>query len=285
MALTTRQQLRQYMAQYGAVVPYANQEGSGVISTPGLGVSCTIFFGDEGTTLPGTLEGLTGMDSSSWSWSGVSEKMISFLAMMNAETTGTIALGWLYKFGTVDLNGTGDKFTHDAATFPVRRTVMGVTADVPLLPIFYCTTAANGSGTAYTLKTAAGGTGYFDEANNAVVGTRSTTISAINSQTTWVSALEVGDCSMLDLAAVQITAGTATAGALACFGFEPMFWTPGHHGRITGLTDVAFGQMGMQDFKPAAATSGTVTAYFVAVQKGTTPAQRGSGFFAGFPNV
>lgn len=273
------------MAQYGAILPWTNASGSASVTGISVGVPTTIYFNDVGVTLPGTLEGLAGMDTTSWSWSSVSERVMSYLGMMQSDITGAIAMGWLYQIGTVDLNGTGDKFTHHAATFPVRRTVMGVTADVPLLPMFYCTASANGSGTAYTLKTAAGGTGYFDEAGNAVVGTRSTGISAVGSQTSWATAVEAGDCSVTDIAAVQITAGISTAGSLTAFGFEPMIWTPGVQAKIAGFTDVAFGQMGMQDFRPAAATSGTVNAYFVAVMKGTPPSARACGFFGGSPNV
>src|ERR1041385_6928167 len=62
-------------------------------------------------------------------------------AMAGLNTTQLVEIGRFYQLGTLVCTSTGNQFTHDAATFPMTRTVMGQSAQpITLIPMVLVTT-------------------------------------------------------------------------------------------------------------------------------------------------
>lgn len=211
---------------------------------------------DLTSTMPGTVDSWItppGMGSTALLYSAVS---------VGTNGSGGQVYGWLYKFGTLSLSATGDRFTHDAATFPVTRTIMGVAnTAVPLIPLVQITTASATTAPVFRLRTVAGAAGYTNQDGAGVVGTKTMTMPAAttNAGSTFFFRLESGDSAVTDISAVEVTTA-GTAGAATIWGLE-ILSSP----HINGLYevpahDVLYGGLGMNDLSPAVATSGTASA-------------------------
>ncbi len=216
-----------------------------------------------GTTLPGTLvdvypAGLTG------------NPLRAMYMNLTAASTGiTHILVRVYKIGTVVFTSTGQKFTHDAATFPVLRTQMGTSQAVPLVPFIYMTAATTTTAAIYTLK-------YVNQDNATVTGARTFTMpsTATVVQSMYFQNLEdvlaVGgrrDTAVLDVTEVNVTTAAAT-GTADVWGMEVLGASCGYV--TTQVINKNFVTQGfsMPDINPATATSGTVTSKLMLLSVG-----------------
>lgn len=266
MSITGRADIIRNMAKgYGFLSSYQSVGPGATTTTASTGsnnYTLQLFFNFTGTTLPGTLVGFP-----------LPPALTSnlFLVMSHANnTTGRcgLCLVYLYKIGTVDLTGTGDKFTHDAATFPLLRTQFGVTSQpITLIPIVNITTATTVSAATFILKTVAGGAGYVNQDGSSIVGTTTFTFpsatTAINSA--FLPRLESGDSGIRDIAAVDVT-GLSVLGAADIWGMEILAPISQMGDQPVGLQDAVFGGLSMVDLAPAVATSGTVTSKLALAQ-------------------
>lgn len=259
MAITTRTQFVQNIAKgLGFISPI---QASGNTFTAGAAASG--FFGLQiranfiGTSYPSTLI----------SYPLPPSPASNFYAMhhavsMNSTTVTMHALAWLYKMGTLNLSATGDQFSHDAATFPILRTVLGASSTaINLIPIVQITTAAATTAPVFRLRTAGGASGYVNQDGTSVVGTKTMTMPsatvAINSS--YIFRLEEGDCATRDISAIEVTTA-GTAGAATIWGAEIISWAPSHASAGPFAHDHVFGGLSPVDLKPGVATSGTATA-------------------------
>lgn len=213
---------------------------------------------DIGTTLPGTLANFTTNPSN------IIKRMVHMQIASAASSFDKAYLCIFYKFGTLSPTATGDRFTHDGATFPVTRTMFGqATQPLSLIPMMQVTTAFTTTPAVFTIKNGAGTTGYVNQLGNTVVGTKTMTMpgASVANNTTYVFRLEDGDSGVRDIQ--QINVGTASsAGAAAIWGCE-IIAPVGLPALTLGLSyDAAFAGLNLQDIKPAVATSGTATTYF-----------------------
>lgn len=246
-----------YVNEYQTIV-------SGVL-TGGTASSGFFVYGFSpslvGTTLPGTVVGFI-------------KPVVAtrLMGLIQGNTTNTTAgwLVWLYKVGTVDLTATGDRLTHSAATFPVRRTLFGA-ADQPLslLPMLRVTTAITTTTPVIRLRTAAGGTGYVNQAGTSVVGTRSMTLPLATAGTVYVPVVEKGDAAVRDVTAVEVTTAAA-AGAADLWLAEFITISGGPIQQMGTLHDAVTAGLQMVRLDPAVAVSGTVESLLTTVVSGTT---------------
>jgi hypothetical protein len=208
-----------------------------------------------GTTYPTTLVGFPLP-------AGLPNELYTIGAASSASGGAGQYLAYFYEIGTVNLAATGDQFTHHAATFPMLRTQYGeASKPITLLPMIYITTATATTAPIMTLKTAAGGAGYVDPDGNNVVGVRTLTLpaAATLAQSSYFFRLEDGDSGIRDI--TQIDVGTAgSAGAATVYGVELLMPLGTPLAARMVQTDAAFGGLGLNNLKPAVATSGTATA-------------------------
>ena len=153
MAITTRSLAMQSLAQgKGYFMPITS-----VLGTTGTaGAAASGFFTVQlrpnsiGTTLPSTLR--------SYSSPTCSEEMYAMLSCYGISSTSATMGSYLaiaYKIGTLDMTATGDKFTHDAATFPILRTKFGAASQpINLIPVVFITTATATTAPVFRLRTA-----------------------------------------------------------------------------------------------------------------------------------
>lgn len=264
MAISSRATIMQNLAAgKGVVIPAISVAGVALTTAQNAadGFHISQFQSNSiGSTLPGTIVGFQLPPAPSttfpllWASSGSS-----------VGNNGGVWIGCIYKFGTQVLTSTGDQFTHDAATFPVTRTVLGAaTTAVPLIPFIRVTTATTTTAPVLTLKTAAGGAGYKNQAASSIVGTRTLTFgaAATAARTQYLFPLESNDNAVTDITAVQ-TNTAAVAGAADLWGLEPICPLPQHNSILGSMQDTIFSGVHAADLAPAVATSGTATSYLV----------------------
>lgn len=167
----------------------------------------------------------------------------------------------LYLIGTLNLAATGNQFTHDAATFPVTRTIYGAaTQAVNLIPVMYLTTATTVTAPQFILETVAVGNGYVNQVGTGVTGTKTFTCPAAATavQSGFILRLEDTDNAVQDITQINVTVA-GSAGAANIYGMEII--TPEICALINTATvsDKLLGGMGFGNLTPAVATSGTAT--------------------------
>jgi len=246
--------------------------GNGSATTAGAAASgfftAQLLFNSIGTTIPTTLVGfpLSPVPGSS---------ILGVYGQMQTNSVRSLYLVRLYKFGTLDLTATGDKFTASGTTFPVTRTQFGTAAQpVGLIPVCYITTATSVTAPVFRLRTNAGVAGYKNQDGSTVVGTKTMTMpaaaTAINSA--FIIRVEDGDSAVQDITAIEVTTASTT-GAATIFGAEilmPLTNIATAHGTTY---DAVFGGLGMCDLNPAVETGGTaVTQYLAVLSLGSTGA-------------
>lgn len=192
--------------------------------------------------------------------------------MMTNSQARCLYLARAYLIGTLSPTATGDRFTHDTATFPLLRTVFGAASTaITLLPMIRVTTATTTTAAIFTIKNAGSTTGYTNQAGTTVVGTKTFTMPNVATAlgSAFVLRLEEGDSGVRDIASINV--GTAAAaGACDVLGVELLGLLPMHLASGAAIADYVYGTLSPADLKPATATSGTVTSNLVVICVGTT---------------
>jgi hypothetical protein len=239
---------------------------TGAGSTSGL-ITSTMVANAIGTTYPGTLVSFPLGNLTSDHWVRLSTRLV----------TSTRA-GWLanfYKIGTLVITATGDQFTHEAATFPILKTVLGQASQpLSLIPIVRVTTALTTTAAAFRLQTSGGAAGYTDQDGNSTVGdvtfTFPSATTAINS--CYVLRLNSGDSAVRDISNIRIDTASAV-GAADIWGVEliaPLL------SQFTAaeevVSDTIYGGMSLWPAQCGVATSGTATTFTGIYSTGATSA-------------
>lgn len=192
----------------------------------------------------------------------------------NCAVTRSQFLARLYKIGTLDLTGTGNKFTHDASvTFPLTRTVYGASSQaINLIPLVYVTTALTTTAAIFRLRNNTGpAAGYTNQAGSGVIGTFDftfpSTTTAVNSA--FIPPLEWGDSGIQDISQIDVTTASAT-GACTIYGMEILLPLTNFQSGVQMVYDGIVGGMLPFDIRPATPTSGTLTSLLAVVQLGST---------------
>ena len=260
MTLSNLQSITTNLAQgFGQVMPQLTAGVAGTAAAASSGYfSAGLRVSSLGTTQPGTLVQMLSKDNAT-------NQLLSVFNYASATSGGkNTYFGRFYRIGGVSLGATGNEFTHDAATFPVTRTVMGVSGTaLNLIPIVYVTTALTGVAAQFIIKGSAGTTGYVNQAGSNVIGTQTFVFPSATTAagSVYVPMLETGDSGIQDIVQVDVTT-LATTGACDIYGFEPMMLGGNlTQGSYAAIHNAAVGAMTFTDTKPAVATSGTVTSY------------------------
>jgi len=172
-------------------------------------------------------------------------------------------LAFFYKIGTLDLTATGDKFTHDTATFPITRTLYGqATQPLDLIPLVQISTATTTTAAVFTIKNAGNTTGYVNASGSTVVGTNAMTLPAAATKlnTTLLMLLNAGDTGVRDITSINV--GTsAAAGAATIWGMEIISPLGAPTASFSMLHDSITGGINLANLQPGAATTGTATSF------------------------
>lgn len=205
---------------------------------------------------------------------GVTAPMRLMTAMQSPGVARTLYLARLYKIGTVALTATGNQLTHDAATFPVLRSVFGqASTAVPLMPILFITTATTTTAAVIRLATAADGTGYTNQDGTAIRGIFNFTLpnAATTLSSGFVLVLENGDSAVRDISQVRVVT-SAAAGAASVYGAELLAPLSTPLAGLSTTIDTVYGGVSMVDLTPAVATSGTASSLLVVLSFGSVAA-------------
>lgn len=220
-------------------------------------------FNGLGTTTPGTLVGFPIPP-------GITNDLSLMMTHMSSALSGSsrgIYLGRVYRIGAIDLTATGDKFTHDAATFPILRTQLGQASQaLSLIPITYVTTALTTTAAVFQLQTNAGAAGYKNQDGSSIIGAKTFTFPSATTSTTsgYQLRLEDGDSAITDIIQVKVTTAAAT-GACDIYGLELLGPLGGLNQQYPSVYDSVFGGLSLSNITPGTATSGTATSYLVVV--------------------
>ena len=272
MPIATRDAIQRNLAKgFGAFLPLlGGSRSAGTVATAGSGFWNIAFcWNSVGTTLYSTLVGYPTPPATAQS------QFVLEHFDGNGVASGSMEIGfaWLYTIGTVNLAATGDNLVHNAATFPVVRTQLGVAAQpLTLVPVVLITTATATTAPVFRLQTNAGAAGYVNQSGSSVVGAKTMTMpaAATVAGSGYLLRLEDGDTGVQDITNVEVTTA-GSAGAATIFGMEVVgashfFGTMG-----PGYSNALFGGLKLNDMRSAVATAGTVTAYLVSyVRKNTS---------------
>lgn len=261
MAITSRANVLQTLA-----------EGKGVFSpctsATGINVSSAVAASGYFTAQLRANGLLSTMPSTLFDWplppAIPSTTLLQSAGCISTAGSGGQFWGYFYKLGTLDLTATGDKFTHDAATFPVLRTIFGATSTaVPLIPLIQITTALTTTAAVFRARTVGGAAGYVNQSGTSVIGTKTMTMPSATTVagSTFFLRLEDGDSAVTDITNIEVTTA-ATAGAATVWGFEMQTSTHNHAIFSVAGQDCLYGGLAANDMSPALATSGTATVLY-----------------------
>lgn len=231
------------------------------------GFTVQTLFNTIGSSVPGTLVGFPTPPA-------LPANLSILMSMFNGDSNSGrgVWLCYFYKIGTIDLTGTGDKFTHDAAGFPITRTQFGASAKpLTLLPFIYVTTASSVTAPAFQLQTNGGAAGYTNQDGTTVIGTKTFTFPATATTTTsgYFMRPEDGDSGVQDISQTKVTTASTT-GAASVYGVELIAPMGCLHLSMASMYDGAFSGIGLQDLAPGVATSGTATSMLGLIVMSTT---------------
>jgi len=274
MTISNYISIQQNLAQgYGIVMPQLMSAASTTAAAAGSGYfTSALRINALGTTQPTTIVGLLSKDNAT-------NQMLSVFNSAANTSVGRITyMGRYYRIGGVTLGSTGNNFTHDSATFPVSRNVMGQTSALNLIPVIYVTTALTGTAAVFTLSTSGSSSGYVNQSGSSVTGNVSFTFPSATTlaASAYIPMLNYGDSGVQDITSVNVSMA-ATTGAFDIYGFEPYMLGSGLVG-ISSLSvhNAALG-MTFTDTKPASAASGTATTFegYLSLALDSTAAQAG----------
>lgn len=172
-------------------------------------ISATLGLNAIGSTLWATRKGFPNNDEAQGPM-----RVVNFQGVNTR--IGTTCLARLYLLGTINLTSTsGNRFTPDAATFPVLATRMGVASQrVPLVPLALVTTATTVAAAAFTFD-------YVNEDGTSRVGNKAFTMPAAVTLVGSGFILPVNEVDVAVTAMTSVTVTTAaTAGILTLFGAD-----------------------------------------------------------------
>lgn len=225
-------------------------------------ITAHMWLGVQGVTHPTTLIG--------HQLPPTTEEILCAAHSVKFGTARPTILGWWYRFGTLNLAATGDRFTHDGTFTELRRTRYGeASKPIGLIPVVLISTATTVTAPVFRLRTAAAGTGYVDQDGNNVVGTKTMTMpaAATSINSCYIFRLEADDVSVRNIVAVEVTTA-GTAGAAQVWGFEPLSSVTIIAVGGVGLEESLFGAFGPRDLQPAVPDAGSVTAHLGAIALG-----------------
>jgi hypothetical protein len=283
MAVNTRNDFYINLASgKGIITPFEQRSPTGNV-TAGAAASgfftCFLSLVQATQNQPGTLTSILFPP-------GLSAQAMLSLCMA---TTGLAAgratyLAYFYKIGTLVLTATGNQFTHDAATFPVTRTQFGAaTKPVALVPLLYITTATTTTAAQFILKNSAPSAGYTNQDGATITGTKTHTLPAAATavSSAYILRLEEGDSAVQDVTQIDITVA-ASAGAASVYGVELLAPLGTLAGPAAFISEALLGGLHLNDLRPAAATSGSVTSFLGLLQMGSPTGSLSSlGFLQG----
>lgn len=198
---------------------------------------------------------------------------LSMVYSANASTRGG-GLARFYRVGTLNLAGTGNQFTHDAATFPLTRTIFGAaTQPIALIPVIMLTAPTTVTAPQFQLQTSGGAAGYVNQDGTSVIGTKNFTLPVANVGSAFFLRMNDGDYACRDITQINVSVA-ATAGAADVYLMELL--ADGIAGQHVGslYDNVVDGGLRLCRINPAAATSGTASSFLALtsfVTSGTTP--------------
>jgi hypothetical protein len=217
--------------------------------------------GAIGTTYPSTIVGMP--DSKN-----TTVDMIHTQSMfLNGNQNRGSGMARFYRVGTLNLTTTGDQFTHDSATFPLLRKIMGQTSQpLSLIPVVQVTTATSVTAPVIRLATAGGAAGYTDQDGNATIGNIDFTFPAIaTAVNSWYTLrLNTGDWAVRDINQIRVITASTT-GAATIWLMEVI--NPVQSAvLLPSLFDPVFGSAFMPtNVNPAVATTGTATSLMLGI--------------------
>lgn len=232
--------------------------------------------GTIGTTYPSTI---VGMPDSKNSTVNMMHTQSMFLASTALRGSG---IARFYRAGTLDLTTTGNRFTHDSATFPLLRKIMGQASQpLALIPVIQITTATTGVAPVIRLETFGGTAGYTDQDGNATIGNIDFTFPAIatNVNSWYTLRLNTGDWAVRDINQINVVT-SSTTGAATIWLMELI--NPVQSAvLLPTLFDPVFGSAFIPtNVNPAVATTGTATSLVLGIGQMTT-AENKLGFDVG----
>lgn len=248
----------------------------GISATPGSLTAATAASGflvfsiapnSIGSTLPATNQDFP---------EGAAPPSALFNTLFAGNVSSSTRHMWLarfYLFGTLNTGGSGNQFTHDAATFPVKRTVFGAASTaIDLIPVIQpVTQSAPPNAVSFILKDTAPSAGYTNQDGTGVTGTKTITLpgsSVVGG--CYVPRLEDGDSAVQDVTQIDITSNSGTTSSANVWGVELIAPIMSVVAGFGSLYDGLFGGLGMNNVAPAVATSGTVTSFLGLTNVSTT---------------
>jgi len=225
MVATTADILKQQAAG-----KYTIRATAGIASIAGTFASSTsgfvnITFGGNtfGTTFPGTIGSVNG--------ASVSSELLITTIVSSASAGRHGGICRLYKIGDVNFTALGNCFTHDAATYPLLRTAMGVSnAPQSFIPILQITGTTGGAAAQFQIRDATSTTGYINQDGTTVIGNKTFVLPSATTIAGSVYFLPLNDG---DYACRDITQVTCTVAGTNAFG------------TIWMLEDLGLGQSGI----------------------------------------
>lgn len=222
------------------------------------GVTTGLLFNNLGTTLYSTLKGFPKFSQMAAS------RDVRLMSLRNANTRELS--GWLCRanlIGTLNPNATGQRLTHVATTYPLKRNRRGAARPIRGIPYILITTTTSTTAFALTMD-------YVNQDGTPVIGTKTYTAPATNAaQGTggWLP-LEKGDVAIQDITALNVSVAAA-AGAANIYLMEPIIMASslltGHTTETDGLRGSRFVPPSVQ---PPAPTAGVLDSELVFMYAG-----------------
>jgi len=205
------------------------------------------------------------------------------LAACTLSAARTVWLAYFYKLGTLDLTGTGNKFTHDAATFPVLRKQFGQASQpLTLMPLVIVTTALTTTAATFLIRNHTGpAAGYTNQDGTSVTGTQLFTFPSATTtlNSGFVPILELtggggatfGDSGVQDISNIDIQT-SASVGACDIWGVEYLSPLANSSLNQFAFNDAIMSGFNPVDLAPAVATSGTAVSRLALLALGSVAA-------------
>lgn len=212
--------------------------------------SPSFSFNNLGTTIPGTLVNLPTPNVAS----------LTTFTEMQMSAVESFFPCYLYQFGTIALGTT--TLTHTASVTRMRRTVYGTAnTPIPMLPMLYCTTAVAGGSTItitmdYVNQDGVSKTGNYTWS---FTGATIATTTAMHLVPNTGDETTPGDTAVLDITAMTINWGTASAGAFTVYLMELLDGIGNYGVNLPTVRDNLYGGLNVTETAPASPDAGTPT--------------------------